>query len=97
VHLSPSPPTATPPSLAGLATIEQLGRRGSSPAAAVFGRSKAISWSAAERVNRHFPWAKECQSRFPPTATLPWWVAGEAGGRGCSGAAAVLGGRKARN
>src|SRR6516225_3348628 len=43
VHPSPSPPTATPPSLAGLATIEQLGRRGSSPAAAVFGRSKAIS------------------------------------------------------
>ena len=95
VHPSPFLPTATPPSLAGLATIEQLGRRGSSPAAAVFGRSKAISWSAAERVNRHCRRAKECQSRFPPTATLPSWVAGGQRERGCSRAAAVPGRSKA--
>ena len=44
------PPTATPPSSAGMATTAVPGRRGSSPAAAESGPSKAASWSAPERL-----------------------------------------------
>ena len=52
-RLSPSrcPPTATPPSWAGLTTTRAPGRRGSSPAAAVSGPSKAASWSAPARLD----------------------------------------------
>ena len=49
---SPSrcPPTATPPSWAGLTTTRTPGRRGSSPAAAASGPSRAASWSAPARL-----------------------------------------------
>ena len=90
------PPTATPPSSADLATIRRPGRRGSSPAAAGCGPSKATSWSAPEPGGnrdsarpRHLRRAvRRRQHRHRG------WVAGP-GRRGCSPAAAVSGPSKA--
>ena len=70
---SPSrcPPTATPPSWAGLTTTRTSGRRGSTPAAAVSGPSRAASWSAPARLETP---NKATPSRCPPTATPPSWA-----------------------
>ena len=65
------PPTATPPSWAGITTTRTPGRRGSSPAAAACGPSKAASWSAPARLE---PPTKASPSRCPPTATPPSWA-----------------------
>ena len=65
------PPTATPPSWAGLTTTRAPGRRGSTPAAAASGPSKAASWSAPARLEAP---AKASPSRCPPTATPPSWA-----------------------
>ncbi len=70
---SPSrcPPTATPPSWAGLTTTGASGRRGSSPAAAVSGPSRAASWSAPAQLETP---QQGSPSRCPPTATPPSWA-----------------------
>ena len=85
------PPTATPPSWAGLATTRTPGRRGSSPAAAVSGPSRAASWSAPARLETP---DKATPSRCPPTATPPSWAASEttrtSGRRGSTPAAAAV-------
>ncbi len=65
------PPTATPPSWAGLATTGTSERRGSSPAAAKFGPSRAANWSAPARLDQP---NKATPSRCPPTATPPSWA-----------------------
>jgi hypothetical protein len=52
----------------GLSTIHTLGRHGSSPAAVVFGPSRATSWSARARVEMP---CKARPSRCPATATPP--------------------------
>src|SRR5258708_5313675 len=74
VRRSPCLATATPPSWAGLATIRRRGRRGCSPAAAGFGRSKAISSAAAALGgggDRAWRRGRASTSAVPPSATLP--------------------------
>jgi hypothetical protein len=61
------PPTATPPSWAGLATTT-LARRGSTPGATAYGPSRAASWSARELSDKR---PKAARSRFQATATPP--------------------------
>ena len=91
------PPTATPPSWAGLTTTGRSGRRGSSLAAAASGPSKAASWSAPAQLETAV--IKGCQSRCRPTAIPPSWAGltttGAPGRRGCSLAAAASGPSKA--
>jgi hypothetical protein len=64
---SPSrcPPTATPPSWAGLATTRSIA------AAGLSGPSRATSWSAPARLRRP---DKAPPSRCPPTALPPSWA-----------------------
>ena len=64
---SPCPPTAIPPSWAGL-TTRTPGRRGSTPATAVSGPSKAANWLAPARMETHF---KAGPLRCPPMAAPP--------------------------
>ena len=79
-----------------LATTRATGQRGSTPAAAVSGPSRAASWSAPARLDMP---GKVAPSRCPPTATPPSW-AGPAttrapGRRGSTPAAAVSGPNRA--
>jgi hypothetical protein len=65
------PATATPRLLAGLPTMGAPGRRGSTPAAAVSGPSRAPSWSASARLDTL---DKATPSRCPATAILLSWA-----------------------
>jgi hypothetical protein len=93
------PPTATLRSRAGTWTARAPGQCGSSPAATVSGRSRAVNWSPPMRLEM-LTWATP--SRCPPTATQPSWAGATAppgrtgpGLRGSTLAATVSGPSKA--